>query len=55
MEFKGGYLIDKAGIIFWHQGLKIVDEGLKSAYRQSMLVEFLIEHSAIMGVKVGMA
>ncbi len=55
MEFKAEYLIDKAGIVFWHQGLRIVDEGLKAAYRQDMLVNFSIEISAGMGVMVGAA
>ena len=55
MDYKGEYRIDETGLVHWHQGLAIVDEGIKTAYRQSTLIEFLIEHSAIMGVKVGMA
>jgi hypothetical protein len=55
MNFKGEYRIDETGLVHWHQGLAIVDEGMKAAYRQSTLIEFLIEHSAMMGVQVGMA
>src|SRR6266700_3434508 len=55
MDYKGEYRIDEMGLVHWHQGLAIVDEGIKAAYRQSTLIEFLIEDSAIMGVKVGMA
>lgn len=55
MEFKAEYVIDKTGLVHWHQGLAIFDEGIKAAYRQNTLIEFLIEHSAIMGVKTGMA
>ncbi len=55
MDYKSEYRIDDTGLVHWHQGLAIVDEGIKAAYRQNTLIEFLIEHSAIMGVKVGMA
>ena len=55
MEFRGEYRIDDTGLVHWHQGLAIVDDELKAAYRQVPMVEFFIEHSAIMGVKVGMA
>jgi hypothetical protein len=55
MEHRGEWRIDENGKAYWHDGLSITDEGLKIAYRQNMLVEFMVEQSAIMGVKVGMA
>jgi len=36
-------------------GLRIHDEQIKSAYRKNSLIEFIIETSAVMGVKVGIA
>lgn len=55
MIFRGEYVVNDAGQLVWHQGLRITDEGMKLAYRRNTLVEFIIETSAIMGVKVGMA
>lgn len=55
MNWKGEYVINDAGQCLWHQGLRIQDEGLKLAYRRNAIVEYMVETSAIMGVKVGMA
>lgn len=55
MNFKGEYRIDSTGLCCWYQGLVVFDEGLKAAYRQSVLINFMIEESAFMGVQVGMA
>jgi len=55
MKWTGEYIIDDAGHCRWHEGLRIQDEQMKSAYRKNVLVEFIIETSAVMGVKVGIA
>ena len=47
--------MDESGQCRWHEGLRIQDEPMKAAYRKNVLIEFIIETSAIMGVKVGMA
>jgi hypothetical protein len=55
MKWTGEYIIDDAGQCRWHEGLRIQDEHMKSAYRKNSLIEFIIETSAVMGVKVGIA
>ena len=55
MKWTGEYIIDDAGQCCWHEGLRIHDEQMKSAYRKNSLIEFIIETSAVMGVKVGIA
>jgi hypothetical protein len=55
MEHRGEWRIDDNGKVYWHDGLTITDAAMKQAYTQNMLVEFLIEDCARMGVKVGMA
>ena len=55
MNWIGEYVIDESGQCSWHEGLRIQDEPMKAAYRKNILIEFIIETSAIMGVKVGMA
>ena len=55
MKWIGEYIVDDAGRCRWHECLRIQDEHIKSAYRKNVLVEFIIETSAIMGVKVGIA
>jgi hypothetical protein len=55
MKWIGEYIIDDAGQCRWHEGLRIQDEHMKSAYRKNSLIEFMIETSAVMGVKVGIA
>ena len=55
MKWIGEYVIDDAGHCRWHEGLRIHDEQMKSAYRKNSLIEFIIETSAVMGVKVGIA
>jgi hypothetical protein len=55
MKWIGEYIVDDAGQCRWHECLRIQDEHMKSAYRKNVLVEFIIETSAIMGVKVGIA
>lgn len=55
MKWTGEYIIDDAGHCRWHEGLRIQDEQMKSAYRKNVLIEFIIETSAVMGVKVGIA
>jgi hypothetical protein len=55
MNWIGEYIIDDAGQCRWHEGLRIQDEHMKSAYRKNSLIEFIIETSAVMGVKVGIA
>jgi hypothetical protein len=55
MNWTGEYIIDDAGQCRWHEGMRIQDEHMKSAYRKNSLIEFIIETSAVMGVKVGIA
>jgi hypothetical protein len=55
MNWTGEYIIDDTGQCRWHEGLRIQDEHMKSAYRKNSVIEFIIETSAVMGVKVGMA
>jgi hypothetical protein len=55
MKWIGEYVVDDSGQCRWHEGLRIQDEPMKTAYRKNVLIEFIIETSAIMGVKVGMA
>ncbi len=55
MKWTGEYIIDDTGQCRWHEGLRIQDEHMKSAYRKNSVIEFIIETSAVMGVKVGMA
>ena len=39
----------------WSETTEMEDEQIKDAYRNNVLVEFIIESSAVMGVKVGIA
>lgn len=55
MEWKGEYVIEPTGWLAWKESLQIHDEAMKLAYRRNILVQYLVETSAIMGVKVGMA
>jgi hypothetical protein len=55
MNFIGEYIIDDAGQCRWHENFRIQDEPMKAAYRKNVLIEFIIETSATMGVKVGIA
>jgi hypothetical protein len=55
MKWIGEYIVDDSGQCRWHEGLRIQDEHIKSAYRKNSLIEFIIETSAVMGVKVGIA
>lgn len=55
MKWTTEYIIDDSGQCRWHEGLRIFDEQMKAAYRRNVLIEFIIETSAIMGVKVGIA
>src|SRR6185437_15549079 len=42
MKWTGEYIIDDAGQCCWHEGLRIQDEHMKSAYRKNSLIEFII-------------
>lgn len=55
MNWIGRYIIDASGQCRWHEGFRIQDDRMKSAYRKDVLIEFIIEISATMGVKAGMA
>ncbi len=55
MKWTCEYIIDESGRCRWHEGLRIEDEQMKAAYRKNVLIEFIIETSAVMGVKVGIA
>jgi hypothetical protein len=55
MKWKGEYIVDNTGQCRWYESLRIQDSQIISAYRNNALVEFMIESSAIMGVKVGIA
>jgi hypothetical protein len=55
MKWISEYIIDDSGHCRWHEGLRIEDEQIKAAYRKNVLIEFIIETSAVMGVKVGIA
>lgn len=55
MQWTSEYIVDDTGQCRWHECLRIRDEEMLSAYRNNVLVEFIIESSAVMGVKVGIA
>jgi hypothetical protein len=55
MKWKGEYVVDNIGQCRWSESLCIHDSQIINAYRNNALVEFTIESSAIMGVKVGVA
>jgi len=55
MDYRREYRIDSSGAVAWHDGLVITDEALKLAYHTSGLIMCVVEHSAVMGVKVGAA
>lgn len=55
MQWTCEYIIDDTGQCRWHEGLRIRDQRIISAYRNNLVVEFIIETSAVMGVKVGVA
>jgi len=55
MNWIGEYIVDDSGACRWYESLRIQDEQMKAAYRRNVLIEFIIETSAIMGVKVGLA
>jgi hypothetical protein len=55
MTWIGEYIVDDTGQCRWHEGLRIQDEPMKAAYRKNSVIEFIIETSAVMGVKVGIA
>ena len=55
MKWTGEYIVDDSGQCCWYESLRIQDEQMKAAYRRNVLIEFIIETSAIMGVKVGLA
>jgi hypothetical protein len=55
MNWTGEYVIDSSGLCHWHDGLRIQNIELKAAYKSSLLLEFMIETFASMGVRTGMA
>jgi hypothetical protein len=55
MHWQGEFVIDHTGQCRWYESLRIHDPQIIGAYRNNVLVEFIIETSAIMGVKVGIA
>jgi hypothetical protein len=55
MNWTGEYIVDNSGQVRWHECLRLQDEGMKEAYRKNVICEFIIETSAVMGVKVGIA
>ena len=55
MKWTSEYIVDDSGHCRWHEGLRIEDEPMKQAYRSNVLIEYIIETSAVMGVKVGIA
>lgn len=55
MNWIGKYIFDITGQCRWHEAMHIQDEAMQKAYRQDMVIEFICETSAMMGVKVGMA
>jgi hypothetical protein len=55
MKWAGEYIVDDTGQCRWHESLRIHDQQIIGAYRNNVLIEFIIETSAIMGVKVGIA
>jgi hypothetical protein len=55
MNWLGEYIIDDTGRCRWHEGFRLQDEHMKTAYRKNVLIEFIIETSATMGVKAGTA
>lgn len=55
MKWTSEYIIDDTGQCRWHECLRIHNEQIKDAYRNNVLIEFIIESSAVMGVKVGIA
>jgi hypothetical protein len=55
MNWLGEYIIDDTGRCRWHEGFRLQDEHMKAAYRKNVLIQFIIETSATMGVKAGVA
>jgi hypothetical protein len=55
MKWTGEYRIDDTGQCRWYESLRILDTQIIGAYRNNVLIEFIIETSAVMGVKVGIA
>ena len=55
MKWTGEYIVDDTGQCRWYEGLRIHDQQIIGAYRNNVLIEFIIETSAMMGVKVGIA
>jgi hypothetical protein len=55
MKWTGEYRIDDTGQCRWYESLRILDPQIIGAYRNNVLIEFIIETSAVMGVKVGIA
>jgi hypothetical protein len=55
MNWLGEYIIDDTGRCRWYEGFRLQDEHMKAAYRKNVLIQFIIETSATMGVKAGVA
>lgn len=49
------FAIDDTGRCHWREGMRVEDPALFESYRKSALAQFVIESSAIFGVKVGQA
>jgi hypothetical protein len=55
MKWFSEFAIDDSGRCLWREGMRVTEGPLYDAYQQSTLVQFIVETSAIMGVKVGQA
>ena len=55
MNWAGQYVISREGQLLWRECMEVTDPALIECYRQNLLASFVIEASAILGVKVGLA
>jgi hypothetical protein len=51
----GEFVVDPNGAVHWREGMRVTEGSLYDAFRQSTLVQFIVETSVTMGVRVGEA
>jgi hypothetical protein len=55
MNWFAEFVVEPSGVVCWREGMRVTEGTLYDAYQQSALVQFIVETSATMGVKVGLA
>jgi hypothetical protein len=55
MDWFGKYVVEPNGLVNWREGMLVHEEGLFEACQKSPLVQFVVEISAVVGVKVAQA